>query len=74
MMGMRLITTEFGGAVLRDRYIDVCYGPPRVGKALSARRDSHWDTLAPFLSENSLSWLRAGPSPSRRELGHRSRV
>jgi DNA transposition AAA+ family ATPase len=44
---------EFCHACRRDRYIGLCYGPPGIGKTLSALRCTSWNTVAAYDAANN---------------------
>lgn len=57
---------EFCEACRKYRYIGLCYGPPGVGKTLSARRYTQWDLVEPILGP------RPYEAPPKEVLGCRT--
>ena len=47
----------------RDRYIGLCHGAPGVGKTLSARHYSSWDTVRPIV-EHFRFYQTVAPEPA----------
>lgn len=66
---------EFCDAVRRDRYIGLCHGAPGVGKTLSARHYSSWDTIAPAMERfRFLETVAPEPAIAARTLYYTPKV
>ena len=59
---------EFCEACVRHRYIGLCFGPPGVGKTLSARHQAAWDGYEYALSPNHVGDEQLPDLAARRTL------
>lgn len=59
---------EFCDACRRERYIGLCYGPPGVGKTISARHYAHWDVVEPQVRQYHIGSGRCSEAVAAKTL------
>src|SRR5262245_62431422 len=65
---------EFCDACRRFRYIGLCYGPPGVGKTLSARHYADWDRVASVDPYDDRGVLGPGDVPGNGSVFYTAKV